>query len=67
MMEAILMLAIVAQRWDVDLLPFEELRFSPSVTLRPKGRGLRAVTKKRRVAEKTVAADASTTVRATGA
>jgi cytochrome P450 len=52
MMEAVLMLAIVVQRFDVELLPFEELRFSPSVTLRPKGRGLRAVVRKRRSAEK---------------
>ncbi len=47
MMEAILMLAIIAQRFDVELLPFEQLAFSPSVTLRPAGRGLRAVLKKR--------------------
>ena len=55
MMEAILMLAIVAQRWDVELLPFEELHFSPSVTLRPKGRGLRARLMKRAAKEKTSA------------
>ena len=62
MMEAILMLAITAQRFDVELLPFEELRFSPSVTLRPHGRGLRAVVKKRRGADKvsSVASDART-------
>jgi len=47
MMEAILMLAIVMQRFEVELLPFEQLTFSPSVTLRPAGRGLRAVVKKR--------------------
>jgi cytochrome P450 len=42
MMEAVLMLAIIAQRFRIDLLPFEELAFAPSVTLRPKGRGVRA-------------------------
>jgi cytochrome P450 len=63
MMEAVLMLAIVVQRWDVDLLPFEKLEFSPSVTLRPKGRGLRAVVKKRAGIEKT-ASEAARTVSA---
>jgi cytochrome P450 len=41
MMEAVIMLAIIAQRFRVDLLPFEELVLAPSVTLRPR-RGLRA-------------------------
>ncbi len=42
MMEAVIMLALIAGRFHVELLPFEELRFSPAVTLRPKGEGLRA-------------------------
>jgi cytochrome P450 len=43
MMEAVLMLAIIAQRWDVQILPFERLEFAPSITLRAKdGKGLRA-------------------------
>jgi cytochrome P450 len=42
MMEAVLMLAMIVARFRVELLPFEDLRFSPSVTLRPKGRGVRA-------------------------
>jgi len=42
MMEAVLMLSIILQRFRVELLPFEQLRLSPSVTLRPKGAGLRA-------------------------
>ncbi len=41
MMEAVLMLAIIATRFQVELLPFEELEFSPSVTLQPKDRGVR--------------------------
>jgi cytochrome P450 len=41
MMEAVLMLAIIASRWDVELLPFEEIRFTPSITLQPKDRGVR--------------------------
>lgn len=42
MMEAILMLAVIVRRFHVELLPHTELRFSPSVTLRPAGAGLRA-------------------------
>jgi cytochrome P450 len=42
MMEATLLLAIVLQRFEVDLLPGERLTFRPSVTLRQKGPGLRA-------------------------
>lgn len=42
MMEAILMLAVVAARFHVELLPHTQLRFAPSVTLRPEGAGLRA-------------------------
>ncbi len=59
MMEAVLMLVTTLQRFDVDLLPFEELRFSPSVTLRPKGRGLRAVIKKRRSVERATSTGAT--------
>jgi cytochrome P450 len=59
MMEAVLMLAIIAQRWQVDLLPFEELRFSPSVTLRPKGHGLRASLARRPERASVPARDAS--------
>lgn len=40
-LEANLMLAMTLQRYHFELLPFEELRFAPSVTLRPKGRGVR--------------------------
>ena len=42
MMEAVLMLSMIVARFRVDLLPFEELHFKPSVTLRPKGHGVRA-------------------------
>jgi cytochrome P450 len=42
MMEAVLMLAVIARRYHIELLPHTELRFSPSVTLRPAGAGLRA-------------------------
>jgi cytochrome P450 len=42
MMEAVLMLAIIATRFRVELLPFEELTFAPSVTLQPKNGGIRA-------------------------
>jgi len=41
MMEAVLMLAIILSRWDVELLPHEELRFAPAVTLQPKDGGVR--------------------------
>jgi len=58
MMEAVLMLVITLQRHDVELLPFEELRFSPSVTLRPKGRGLRAVLRARKDAPRTASIEA---------
>lgn len=40
MMEAVLMLACILQRFHVSLLPFEEIGFAPSVTLRPE-RGVR--------------------------
>ena len=41
MMEATLILAVVAQRWRIDLLPGQVLELKPSVTLRQKGAGLR--------------------------
>ena len=41
MMEAVIMLAIILQRFRIEILPFEELRFAPAVTLRPKGSGIR--------------------------
>jgi cytochrome P450 len=43
MMEANLMLAMTLQRFHFELLPFEELRFAPSVTLRPRGHGVRVI------------------------
>ena len=42
MMEATLILALVVQRWQVELLPGQQLELKPSVTLRQKGPGLRA-------------------------
>ena len=41
MMEATLILAIIIQRWQLELLPGQRLELSPSVTLRQKGPGLR--------------------------
>ncbi len=41
MMEATLILAVIAERWRLDLLPGQELELEPSVTLRQKGPGLR--------------------------
>ncbi len=41
MMEATLLLTIIVQRFQLDLLPGERLSFSPSVTLRQTGPGLR--------------------------
>jgi len=41
MMEAILLLAVVLQRFRVELLPGQRLELKPSVTLRQKGTGLR--------------------------
>lgn len=40
MMEATLILAMVVQRWRVELLPGQTLALAPSVTLRQKGPGL---------------------------
>jgi cytochrome P450 len=42
MLEATLMLAVIARRWRVELLPGQQLTFKPSVTLRQAGEGLRA-------------------------
>jgi cytochrome P450 len=41
MLEAVLLFALVASRFEVELLPFEELRFAPSVTLQPARGGVR--------------------------
>ena len=41
MMEATLLLAVIAQRWQIELLPGQRLELKPSVTLRQKGPGLR--------------------------
>ncbi len=41
MMEAVLMLAIVLQRFRIELLPGQRLELRPSVTLRQAGPGLR--------------------------
>ncbi len=42
MMEAVLLLALFGQRFHFELLADERLDFRPSVTLRPKGEGVRA-------------------------
>jgi cytochrome P450 len=36
-MEAVLVLAAIAQRWDVEVLPGQTITPEPVVTLRPKG------------------------------
>jgi cytochrome P450 len=41
MMEATLLLALIVQRFRVEPLPGPPLAYAPSVTLRPKGQGLR--------------------------
>jgi cytochrome P450 len=41
MMEAVLVLAMIVQKWRVDLVPGQRLELQPSVTLRQKGPGLR--------------------------
>ncbi|MFO0614913.1 MAG: cytochrome P450 [Polyangiaceae bacterium] len=46
-MEANLMLAMTLQRYHFELVPFEELRFAPSVTLRPKGEGVHVTVSER--------------------
>ena len=40
-MEAALLLAMIVQKWKLELLPGQTLELTPSVTLRPKGPGLR--------------------------
>jgi cytochrome P450 len=40
MMEAILLLTMIVQRYQVELLPRQTLEVAPSVTLRPRGPGL---------------------------
>jgi cytochrome P450 len=40
MMEATLLLAVVMQRWQIELMPGQRLELKPSVTLRQKGPGL---------------------------
>lgn len=57
MMEAVLMLACIAQRFHVSLLPFEQLSFAPSVTLRPQ-HGIRARLEARDVSTTALAATA---------
>jgi cytochrome P450 len=44
MMEATLLLALIVQRFRVELLPGERLELAPAVTLRQKGEGLRVRT-----------------------
>jgi cytochrome P450 len=46
MMEAILLLATVAQRYDMQLAPHQKVRMLPSVTLRPR-HGLRMILRQR--------------------
>lgn len=41
-MEGTLLLALILQRYRLELLPGEQLALKPSVTLRPRGMGLRA-------------------------
>lgn len=48
-MEAALILAMIEQRWRVELLPGERLELRPSVTLRQRGPGLRAKLVDRRI------------------
>lgn len=63
MMEATLALAIVSQRFRIELLPGQRLELRPSVTLRQRGSGLRARLVARepveRVAQPVAAAPAS--------
>jgi hypothetical protein len=42
MMEATILLALIVRRFHCELLPFQELRFAPAVTLRPAGDGVLA-------------------------
>jgi cytochrome P450 len=48
MMEATLLLAMIVQRFRIELLPGERLELAPAVTLRQKGDGLKARTLARR-------------------
>jgi cytochrome P450 len=41
MMEATLILALIVQRWQLEVVPGQRLELKPSVTLRQKGPGLR--------------------------
>lgn len=54
MMEAILMLAVIVQRFHLELLPEQTLELKPSVTLRPKGEGLSVRVHKRAVVRDSV-------------
>lgn len=47
MMEAVLLLATIAQRFRLTLVPGQNVRYLPSVTLRPK-RGIRMIAERRR-------------------
>jgi cytochrome P450 len=53
-MEATLVLAVIMQRWQIELLPGQRLDLAPSVTLRQKGPGLQV-----RLAERAARADRS--------
>ncbi len=65
MMEAVLMLAIIVQRYHLELMPGQRLEFVPSVTLRPEGEGLRARAQARDRASRPAAVDGrDVTVRA---
>jgi cytochrome P450 len=57
MMEAMLMLAIIVQRHHLELVPGQRLELAPSVTLRPKGPGIRARVQSRIRAEDANAAE----------
>lgn len=48
MMEATLLLAMIVARGHLEIIPGQRLELEPSVTLRPKGAGLRAVFHARR-------------------
>ena len=61
MMEATLMLAIVVSRYRVHLLPGQTLELKPSVTLRPKGKGLRVRVFEREQLSRTEPAQAAST------
>ncbi|MBM4359861.1 MAG: cytochrome P450 [Deltaproteobacteria bacterium] len=50
MLEATLLLALIVRRFHVELLPGQRLDFAPSVTLRPKGQGLRVRLRERQTA-----------------